>query len=423
MPILKQSTNPQENFTITSVVLRGVNKYAAIENNIITLDIYESLDGFTSGTVTINDVLGLSDQLDLQGLEAIDVRFASIHGKDVLFQYVKTFRITGISRSQNDPSNKEVLILRFTNNLMVIDDFNKQAWAFKKTSISNMVKTILESFGDDKPADYEIEDTLFQKDYVAGVSKPIETIFKLAKNASSKTTGGSRFLFYENTHGIQFKSLAALREQHHVYTIYQGYTNGSEKFSSGKGHVIVASRIVVNEQSDVLHLKKGMFGNRVFSHSLIRKKLVQHDLKREQFFTALPALNDTPHMSSDELEDEMDVVEQPLNNVQLVPADGFYRSDEKYDTGHLKGVSKMESVYMDSKKITVEIAGNTNLTVGDVVYMNFTSIISEQNGSKLASGRWLIKELRHALTQNDFKTTLELVCDSSPSTATSAINQ
>lgn len=418
--LAKSSSSPSENYMVAKVQIRGVDRTADMTSAMVKLDIYESIDGLTSGVVSINDTIGLVDQLLMCGLEAIDIEFASGVGGSYKKSYKKSFRVIGISRAQNGPSSKELVTIRFAHNLMVSNDYVKNPYVFKATSISAMVKTILDALGDETPT-YDIENTLYQRDYITPIARPLDTIFKLAEHASSRDNDSCRFLFYEDRDSIRFKSLGTLRAQEYEFIIRKGATTGDEKFDAGVTNILTANRVSVSDQSNVEQMAVGMYGSRTVSHSLIRKKLVTSDVKRQQYIDTIGVINDNAHMytSPDVLQPEMIEQEQPLNSIQLVPGDGFYTKSNNHPLGNNQGVGFMEDTYIHSKKITVEIAGNTNLTVGEMIYLDYAGIQSEGTGSIPASGKWLISDVRHSVDQmrKVFMTTIDLVSDSSPNNA------
>lgn len=420
----KESSNPYENYELTSVRVRGVSKAADVVDNILGLDIYETLDGFINGVVVINDTVAIIDSLHAMGLEGISMEFASRHGADTNEIFSKSFRIISTTRTQNKPGNKEIIVLKFTNNMMVINEFNKRPYIFQATSISNMIKTILDSFGEETPK-YNIEETLYQKSYTSGIARPMDTIFKLSDYASSKDNNSCKFIFYENRDGLQFRSLGSLREQDYKFIIFQGNTNGGEKFGAGESKILVARRISVDEQSDVMQINEGIFGSRTTSHSLIRKKAITSEIKRKSFLESMPLMNKVPHLylDNEEFQEEMLDSDQPLNNIQLAPHDGFYVKNSSHPLGNTGSVARMEEAYMYAKSITVELPGNTNITVGDVIYVDFTGIVNEGSSSLLASGKWMVNSLHHAIDQTSFMTTLGLIGDSAPDVAVSGISE
>ncbi|CAM0000621.1 tail protein [Vibrio phage D479] len=424
--LAKQSLSPAENYLVSRVHIRGVDKIADMTDTLVKLDIYETLDGLVSGMVALNDTIGVVDDLLMMGYEAIDIEFASGVGNTYERVFKKSFRLTNISRSQNGPSSQEFILITFANNMIVTNDLIKRPYVFKATSISAMIKAILDGMGDETPT-YEIEDTLYQRDYVRHIAKPLDTIFDLKDHASSRDSDSCHFLFYEDRDSVKFKSLGTLRAQDYDFIIRKGASTGDEKFDGGDTNILTAIRISIPEQTNVEQMSSGMYGTRTISHSLIRKKLVTSDIKRTQYADTMGVMNAVPHMftSPEALAPEMIETEQPLNVIQTMPADGFYLKSDTHTLGNVQGVGYMEDTYINAKKITVEIAGNTNLTVGNVVWMDYASIQSEGTASIMASGKWLIHDIRHSVDQmaKVFKTTIDLVNDSTPMNAVAGAQQ
>ncbi|CAL9998712.1 tail protein [Vibrio phage K567] len=409
-----RSANPVENFVVSSIQIRGVNYSAGVENEITHLEIYESLDGLTSGIFMFTDTAGIADTLRPMGFEAVDIEFASLVGAQAHKVYKKSFRCTGITRQPSKTGGYETVMIRFTNNLITMNDYVKRPYVFKKTSISNIITAILDGLGDEVPV-YDIEQSLYQRDFVTSITKPFDTIMSLVDYASTDVNNSCKFKFYEDRDGLKFKSLGTIRDQDYDFIIRKGANTGDGKWTSGEGNAITALRVVVKEQSNMHEISSGIFGARTYAHSLINKKLTTSDVRRNDYIASVGILNDTAHMytSEDVFPSEVTESEQPLNSIQLVSHDGFYEKDTQHPLGSTHSVSIMEETYIRSKTIIVEIPGNTNMTVGEVVYMDLHSVTGENHASLDASGRWVIQELKHRVELNQFITTLELVSDSS----------
>ncbi|AJT61151.1 hypothetical protein [Vibrio phage XZ1] len=413
-----RSANPIENFVVSKIHIRGVDFASAVENEITHMEIYESLDGLVSGMFMFTDSVGIVDTVRMTGFEAIDVDFASYVGEQANKVYRKTFRATGISRMPSTTGGFETIIVRFTNNLLTLNDYVKRPYVFKKTSISNIIKTILDNLGDEKPV-YEIESSLYQRDYVTKIGKPYDIISSLVDHASTDVNNSCKFMFYEDRDSVKFASLGTIRNKDYDYIIRKGADTGDGKWTSGRGKTITALRVVVKEQSNMHEISSGLFGSRTYSHSLIRKKLTTKDVRRGDYIEKVGILNDKAHMytSESEFPSEVPVTEQPLNSIQLISNDGFYEHDNKHPLGSVHGVSLMEETYLNAKQILVEIPGNTNITVGDVVFLDYHAVTGDNHSSLDVSGKWIVHELKHRVEPNSFITTLELSSDSSMNVA------
>lgn len=409
-----RSANPAENFVVSKIYIRGVNYTAAIENEITHMEIYESIEGLTSGLVMFTDTAGISDLVRMSGFEAVDVDFASYMGAQANKVYQKSFRCTGISRQPARTGAYETVIVRFTNNLLTLNDYVKRPYVFKKTSISNIIKSILDGLGDEAPS-YEIEDSLYQRDLVTGINKPYTTILSLIDHASTDVNNSCKFMFFEDRDGLKFQSLGMIRDKDYDFVIRKGADTGDGKWTSGDTNTITALRVVVKEQSNMKEISSGLFGSRTYAHSLINKKLTTSDIRRNDYINNVGILNDVAHMytSEDVFASEVSDSEQPLNSIQLVSHDGFYEKDTNHPLGSSHGVSLMEETYLNAKRLIVEIPGNSNITVGDVVFMDFHSVTGEDHASMDVSGKWIVHELKHRVEPNRFITTLELSNDSS----------
>ena len=424
MPITRRSPNPYNNFIIERITIRGLTTLVYAENELISLETYESMDGLISGVVTLNDVIGMSDVTKMTGLEALDIEFASGVGSSYGYRFRKSFRISGFSRTQSDNGLRETLMVRFTNHLLIANNFIKKPYTFKNTSIANIVRSMIAEFKEEAP-NIDVEDTTFARDYTTGYSRPLNVIYNLIDHAASGSNNSCKYFFYEDRDGIKFKTLGSLKNTPSEYIVRKSANTGSEKFSAGTGKVLFASRLSVKEGSNLGQLSNnGLYGARTITHSLIRKTVEQHDIRRSDFSKLVGTLNTIPHMYEDESVQPPEMLEaqQPLNAIVSLPGDGFYKNDAKHTLGHINSVAQMESNYINAKTILAEIPGNTNITVGNIVYVDHVSVVSSDMISEMASGNWMIAKVKHHVTPDEFRTTLELVSDSSPKHAVSKGN-
>lgn len=409
MPIRNQSLKPENNFDLIKVRIRADKKYADATGNVVSLRIYETLNGLTTGLMVITDPIGIIDVLNMKGRESIDLEFCSYSGENPHPKYKKTFRVESFSRMTSSTAGSEMIEIRFVNQSIIENNHTKKSQAFKNKSSSESVKMILDSFSCLKDYKFDIEDTLYQRTFTASLQRPFDIIKKLALHSVSKSSGSCKYMFYENSKGICFKSLGTLIKQTPTYMLVNE-AQTSKTYNAGRSKRIIANRISTPTGANALQSsKRAEIGSRVYTHSLINKTITIHDMTKQKFNSFDTSMN------SDEY-DEPDLAssDQPFNAVMVMPGDGFYESDAKTSNGHVTAIRMMEETKMN-KTVMAEIPGNTDITVGDVVYLNHISM-KDAKASANGSGKWLISKVCHSLTVNTFMTELELISDSTDKT-------
>lgn len=401
-------TRPENTFTLDKVIIRGLTEYANVTTNVISMDIYESLSGFIDGSFVVNDPVGLIDALKIVGDEAIDIQFRSGSG-DNTKTYRKTFRLNNYTRFVAPAGNVEMVEFFFVNQAEIENKLTKKSQTFSNKTISEMVRIILSGFKSLAETDIQIEDTLYQRSYQARLQRPLDIIETIRKNAASKNNKSCDFYFYEDRDGVKFKSLGSLKGKEPEYTIVKE-AQSSRMHNSGQTELITALRMYTPKGADMIELSAaGRYGARVYSHSLINKKIIIRDITEDK------AIKNNPYMNAKPISEEKEIIDSdmPFNTVYITPADGYYEPDVNLPQGHLLAVKLMEQ--MNPKIVLAEIPGNVSLTVGDVVNLEHVSI-SNNFSSNAVSGKWLIGKLAHKFSLGDaekkFTTELELITDS-----------
>lgn len=406
MPISSQGYRAENQFQVDNIIIRGRDSYAIVTNDVISLDVYESLDSLVQGSFIISDTAGVVDLLQITGEESIDIHFRSRTADGFHKEYKKTFRVDTFTRFMDKTGQIELVEFFFINQAVIENNLIKKSQVYKNKSVSEVIRSILGEFRSLSTSNIDIEDTLHQRTFHARFKKPFEVIHTLMQNAASKVNRSCKFMFYEDRDGIKFRSLGSLKSVEPKLVITK--EAHSDKLFNPSSNRVVSLRLHTTKGADIYNsTQEAEYGVRIYSHSLINKTIDVIDLTATKSARENPTLNDSPLRKEQEIND----TEGVFNTVLVRSSDGFYENDH-VPQGHVNAVRMMENG-MNNKGMVAEIPGNTSLTVGDIVTIEHLTL-SNASQSEVAGGKWLIKNLAHKLNLGgDTKTfTTELILTS-----------
>ena len=188
------------------------------ESIILDISIHESLnDNTTHGDITILDVGGFEERIPLIGQERININFSS-KSNDILPEQEKHFVIYNMSPKFIDESKKQAYTLYFVSEEYISNLKNKVARSYKSkygweivtdiytSFVSNLLRNPKKLFID---GEKNLDSAVYRMQLVMAHFRPFECINLVAKR-SVPARGLGKFIFYEDKHGYNFKSLESL---------------------------------------------------------------------------------------------------------------------------------------------------------------------------------------------------------------------
>ena len=187
---------------------------------VIDIAIHESLnDNVTHGEITILDLGAFEERIPIIGQERINIKFGSKHLNNVPNQD-KNFVIYNMSPKTIDDGTKQAYVLFFVSEEYIINLKYKVSKSYRNFAhnivadiyynfIQNNVTFQKDIFGVDEN---NLDSSAFPMHLVMGMFRPFECINLVAKRSVAARPNfiGSKFLFYENKDGFNFKSLESL---------------------------------------------------------------------------------------------------------------------------------------------------------------------------------------------------------------------
>lgn len=403
MSIDRISTVSYENFTIDRVVISQGNQGYEISDSFLSMIITEDLTGgLIKGKLLMNNTIDFIDSyLNPDGTERLQISFCS---KDTRSQrhktFVKLFRIVSYDVLEDaNTFSRSIITFNFESIGAINNEFIRVSKSYKGVGTHFIVKDMLSILGytDDE---MNIEQTLYNKDIIIPNITPLSAIAKLVNSVVSGDTtnkGDSNFYFYENRDKINFVSGSSLTTKDAVKRLIYDSTV-DEKF---------IDRVIKFQRHLGYDLRKqvrsGALGISIMSNSLIDKSYRIERISDDKIKSIFKPMNgDNWH--SDEVDSGIDAC------YLFSPEDHMYKFINIGANGNSIAINKINRSNLNAKSAFIRIAGNTNLTVGDVIDISVPSQSGKTNTRD--SGKWLIKQINHVINRESYIMDMEIISDS-----------
>lgn len=425
-----------------ALITSGGNVVFDIKQQLVELSYFEDLFNNTiSGKVVLGDAIGILNLGALNGTEFIKITFRKVGS----FQNSvdRTFRVFSVTNRKIDKNlNKESYTLEFCSEEFLLSEQYRVCKAYKTKKISEIIKDIFESFllmSNNKKI--YIENTKGTFDFVLPNKKIFETINWLTNYAISDSKNGADMLFFENRNGFNFISLQTLKQNTPKFIFSYNPKNISN--SDMLKNLTNILNVELLEYFDTLGaLNKGTFGNRVITIDPIfrRKNIVDYNYSEK--FKDLVALNQYAVVNNYQNRFQKALYDAPPDTMEA----GALRmvvTNSSEDTITLQDGSTLDDRDAVAKDFFIEkslpsrvsllslnaytrlkitIPGNSDLTVGDIIQLNFDTIMPLNNPSNPSSGsrgqdayysgRYIVSAIRHIITPGSYISVAEVCKDS-----------
>lgn len=349
--------------------------------------------GFLIGCLNLLDDITQSRD-SFSGTETIEVEFTSMDGNydEILESYSKRFRIASFMHViQPITGAFRALSLNLVSEAAIKNDSIKLMRTFSNTSSSSLVDHCCQLMGIPQEERF-IEETLHAKNFTAPNVSPMDMINWAKKTSQSKSNNGSDFYFFENKDGVHFRSLESMKKEPPKHTlVFMGNTthytyNNILQMRKKKGFDI---------QDDIRH---GGAGATVYTHDLYRKQYVSHGID----VSTVTKLNPVEQRGAE-------YEHNPMSHVQFWPHNQAYEFMDLNSGVHSALYRTVAKTRINFKGMDLEIPGNVDIKAGDIVNISIPGIDGGLQVSE--SGMWLVKKIRHTITQAAYLMQLEVVTD------------
>jgi len=432
----------------------GVN----IQKLVVEMNIYESINkNSVSGTLVIVDSVNLIGNLPIQGTERLSFKLAT-PGTHEEGSIVDCSEATGHPMHIYKLTNKKQLnegtcsyVLHFCSREFLRNLRTRVSEAFTGT-IDQMVYKILtdENYLDSRRKLF-YQATRNQDKLVVPNMRPFKAIQMLSNRALADQTESSSagYHFYQTTKGFHFRSFESMCvnvygqprqvKQEFNYmpmnttpqlTGVNPHQNGQPVDKILHDLTSVEQYTFINNFHDVaLNQAAGTYAHRVITHNIFNKSYKIDDYDYHRRFNQTKhtdegrgfntAIVDTPVDF-----DNKNVSEYPESRVTVQPTTQYAHGEDTGAFGidveqdgitEAARVSQKNSVVAGTK-LKMTIKGQSYLQVGDVIRFNILSVENKENSEGKQdphySGRYIIENMRHRVTNNEYIQVIECAKDS-----------
>ena len=449
----------------------GVDPSTGGENilpQMLELNIYESINKKAiTGSIVIQDATNLIMNLPIQGTERILFKLSTPGAQDDLQTSVDASELTGhpfyvykITNRQLSGSGILTYTLHFGSREFMRNLRTKVSKAYEGTIDRMVAEIFADKKGLDSRKTINLEETRNQDKVVVPNMRPLDAIDMLAKRALPKTTNGAGYYFYETTKGFHFRSWESMcvtqgvfsRPVKATFQVKPANMEAPESSGLGKGPSRTQQRLnkptskvledyeaveeysFMNNFHDVAaNTAIGTYAHNVITHNLYDKSYKEtvynyHDqfavTKHTEDKTDEPAgskfqVADTPVDF-----DQNNVSEYPNSRVSLVPTSQFVHNDESgsygidvEQDGAIEGMRISQQAQVGAgTRLRLVVKGQSYLEAGDMIQFNLLSVESANSNrfdfDPQYSGRYIVANIRHRITDLAYKMVLECVKDS-----------
>lgn len=371
-----------------------------LRSQVVELSIFEDIQQPTMMLdIILSDSINLVGDYPIIGEEKITVSYYT-PGRDLPTR--KTFYIFNISSTQYSPQNKASFYrIRAVSPIHFANTNNFIEKAYKDT-ISKIAQDIIQTMASDVGIVNQpvyVESTKGIVPMVIPSLRPLEAIDFLRQRAvSSQYKTGGGYIFFENQHGLHFRSVSDL--------INDNKNNvGTKKFK----HKPAAQEKIFNPESfrniiNLNHITKfdtiekitsGVFNNSVNSFDLLKKSTETFDfLINDKASSIVPTDSKFIFPNSSSF----------INKNLKKSASSFYtlkdssRGNDFVDE-HL-GSSSVFLTLLEQNILRLYVYGDSYLSAGDVIEVELpdpSGLTNKKDKDKTYSGNYLVIRLRHLI--------------------------
>jgi len=301
------------------------------------------------------------------------------------------------------------------------------------SSVTQILKNVLKT---SQPI--SVENTSNEYVFYGNIKRPFTVLTWLCpksipeKSKSSPEEGTAGFLFYQNKNGFNFKSIDSLMsgfkggtaDKKNIFK-YSYKPSSTDRSADPNSNFKIVSIPVFEKNVNIMeNLRIGMYSSLSYFFDVNDRKFYTYNYTLKDSYELMEhasASNVTPPvpLGIDSKSNPSRLMVRILDNFNSDPADLDATSainNSKDNTSLYQAASLARYNLAFSQSLNVTVPLNLNLTVGDVIELDF-GIISKDEGTKgtkdqQKSGYYLIKELSHLFESNQGYTGLKLIRDS-----------
>ena len=425
---------------------RGVN----IAPLVLELNIFESIyKNAVVGSVVVLDTQNIIGNLPIQGTERLSFKLstpgatgsASIDYSDTTGHPMYVYALT--DRTQQ-ADNAVSYVLHFASREFLRNVRTKVSKAYTGRLDEIVYAIFKDEEGLDSRKNLDFQKTQNQDKFVIPNLPPMAAIQMIADRSLGDNSKSAGFHFYETTKGYQFRSWESLcvdsngEPRPPKQTFEYRPANVGKKGPSGKDANDIARDSILDAYEEVETYKflnsshdtaanqaVGTYAHRVISHNLYDKS---YNIKDYNYHVSFDDTKHTDKLAGPSVVntpvdyDNKGLSDYPEARVSLMSTTRFAHNE---DSGAY-GVDVAQDGVIEGKRqgkrneilsgttLELRVKGQSFLSAGDVIQFNLPNIDANNPKKKLdpqAAGRYIITNLRHRVTDEDYIQVLECVKD------------
>ena len=424
---------------IRKMDLIGATGTFDLTDNFIELSVYENIfQPALTAHIIISDSFNFPAKLPIVGEETLDIIF-SLEGVDdddaSIFlppMHVNDISSRFMTKPKSQQYSLELVSEQFMNNA-----HSTISKSYRGKTVQQIVQDIYSSHLDDEHKNSNgilIESTDGIENIIIPNLHPHDAIRWLSQRTRATDSNAINFIYFETMSGSRFVSINNLVEQEPILTFTQSpAAEDAFKIESLSAGIIKYDKMSFVKQFDkYVNTKRGLYASKLITHDIVKKKIVQHEYTGFNEWFGISHLGIFPPLSNSETEikkssrksfappatefssiDETELGNQVDSHIEFYPKHNQMYSlntgdiyDNKVEDWKLQRNGHME-IY-NNLKVMIECAGVSFLKIGSTVKLLITSPeTTDRDGTmfdgyeKYLSGKWLVSEIRHILTQKD----------------------
>ena len=434
------------NFKIDDArILTSTGLEVNILPSLIAITLYESTDLMSmSGNILMQDSANIANIGPIIGQEYLFLKIRTPTFKDEtsIIDYTQNVFVINSLQARADVGNSvQGYLLNFVSSELIRNQRTKVNQVLRG-SYASIVENLLVNYIRTKKNIYT-EPTTGNKKIITPNVKPFTLITKAMKESISIVNSNTSYMFFENTKGFHFRSLASMYAQKPQLA----YTTSISGSKVGKGGVIdvfadlqtILSYKILNNSDSLKNYTLGVFGSKLIVHDIFNKIYTTHtynyldNFDKESHIVGTNPLTksklDYPIYSATPVEKENRISDFPARTF-VVPTSlkdtnsfldaSFTTSNNLYpfvgNISHMwlqKTISQRNQIN-EGFLIDILVHGNTMINAGDVVELSLpykASIKTTKNEKedKFYKGAFFIKQITHQFDISDDTHTMNLL--------------
>lgn len=388
-------------------------QYANIINQVIGIEIYEDLFApFITLSIVLRESVDYINLFPFVGEEYIELVLSTplvdkkIDGK---------FYIYKISDRENTKDREVVYTINAISGEYLTDANRKLSKTYSGNVGEIAYDILTKELNTDKPI--LVEKTNNTVAFTANYWSPVKCL-NYASSTAANSGDSPSYLFYEDRTGFNFRSIDELcKADSYHQLIKDNYSRSSENNTTStrkdpqedyKRIMEMSVPVVTNYMEEI---QTGRLKSRLITHDIVTKQYAVKDYSVKKD-TKNPAtlLNTYPGYSKYATSNSISTL--------LVMPRYFGNYTNFADVTNTKTIQKRISFFknLEKYKVTVNILGRTDYTVGQVFELNIPRItqIKKEEDAKdpILSGRYIVSAISHKITREMHTCNVELIKNS-----------